>query len=137
MVLVVACAAGDRALGWGIIAPMARIGLVVLGVLLVAAAVAWFVILRPGVSVAASEDPDVTIECTASLGLDEDGCRGLGDAVLAGGPPTTTFELEDVARIRIDGGPFGGDCRVEYFLGRYPDEVAWTQEGACGVSSSG
>lgn len=115
---------------------MARIGLVVLVVLLVAGGAVWFVFLRPGVSVAASVDPDVTIECGASLDLDEDGCRGLGDTVLAGGPPTTTFELEDVARIRIDGGFLGGDCRVEYFLGRYPDDVAWTEDGTCGVSSS-
>lgn len=116
---------------------MVRIGLIVVVVVLVFGGAAWWLVLRPGVSVASSTNPDVTIECTASLDLDEEACRRLGDAVLEGGPPSTTFELEDVVRVRADGGPFGDECRFEYFLGRYPDEAIWTETAACGISSSG
>ncbi len=116
---------------------MARIGLVAVVLLVVAGAAAWFLLLRPGVSVASSVDPDVTIECSASLGVDEGVCRGLGDAALEAGPPSTTFELEDVVRLRLDRGPLGGECRFEYFLSRYPDEAIWTETAACGVSGSG
>jgi hypothetical protein len=115
---------------------MRRMSLLVVASLLVLGGAAWFLFLRPGVSIASSVDPGVTIECSSSLGVDEAACRGLGDAMLEAGPPSTTFELEDVVRIRLDRGLFGGECRIEYFLSRYPDEATWAEPAACGVTES-
>lgn len=70
------------------------------------------------------------IECDASTGV-SDGCADWGRDVLARGAPSRTFELEDVVRIRLVRAPFADDCTVEYYLGRYPDEVAWSEEIAC------
>ena len=57
--------------------------------------------------------------------------RAWGDAILAEGSPTTTFEAQDVVRLRLDREllGFGDTCRAEWFLGRYPDDVAWNEEG--------
>jgi len=112
-------------------AAMVRIGLVVLAALpavLVAA-----LLLRPGSSATSTVDADVIVECTGAAGVDEPGCRAWGDAILAEGSPTTTFEAEDVVRLRLDRELLGlaGTCRAEWFLGRYPDDVAWTEEVAC------
>jgi hypothetical protein len=63
-------------------------------------------------------------------------CAAWGDGLLARGAPSRTFELRDVVRVRLDRGILGGECSVAWFLGRYPDEPAWTDDVACGVSSS-
>jgi hypothetical protein len=111
-----------------------RIGLwvVVLLLVVVGAAVA-LVLLRPATAATSTVDPDVTIECAGAAGIDSDGCRAWGDAILAEGSPTTTFEAEDVVRLRLDRAPFGlGEaCRAEWFLGRYPEDVAWSEPVAC------
>jgi len=74
----------------------------------------------------------IEAECSGWTGVTER-CGAWGEAVLAGGAPSTTFELQDVVRIRMDRPSlgFGAQCTVEYFLGRYPDEVAWTEEIDC------
>ncbi len=95
---------------------------------------ALYVALRGGSAVlaTASGDPEITIECSGSTGV-ADGCRAWGDAVLASGPPSTTFEIEDVVRVRFDREllGFGSACSVSYFVGRYPDAPVWTEETAC------
>lgn len=111
--------------------PMARFAYpLALAAFLVVAAV-WYFVLRSPVEVAAPSDPDVTIECAPSTNMLEEGCRVWGDQVLLLGAPSTTFELEDVVRIRLERAPFSGPCRAEYFLGRYPDEVTWTERVDC------
>lgn len=94
-------------------------------------AAAWYLLLRPGVEVASSVDPDVTITCPASASVSEEGCRDWGDAMLAAGPPSHTFEMDDLARLSLVRGPFGGACEVSYFLQRYADDPAWTDAVAC------
>jgi hypothetical protein len=102
-------------------------------VLLLAAlgAAAWYLLLRPGVEVASTVDPDVTITCSASASVSEEGCRAWGDEVLAAGPPSHTFEMEDLAHLSLGRGPFGGPCEVSYFLQRYANDPAWTEEVTC------
>jgi hypothetical protein len=75
---------------------------------------------------------DATIECTGWTGATDD-CAAWGAEVLAEGSPSSTFELEDVGRIRLDRPTFGlaGGCTVEYFLSRYPDDIAWSEEIDC------
>jgi hypothetical protein len=74
----------------------------------------------------------ISVECTGWTGVAER-CREWGEAVLAAGAPSTTFELEDVVRIRLDRPTFGlaGRCTAEYFIGRYPNDVAWTEDVDC------
>jgi hypothetical protein len=103
---------------------------VAIAVLLVALGV-WYFVFRPTVEVAATERADVTIVCAPSASMAEDDCRAWGDSVLAMGAPSTTFELEDVVRVKFERAPFSGSCRAEYFLGRYPDDVVWTEDVDC------
>jgi hypothetical protein len=108
-----------------------RIGLIVLVAVL--AAVAAVLLLRPGVAATSSLDADVSVECTAATGVDDASCLAWGDGILAQGSPSTTFEAEDVVRLRLDREllGFGGSCTAEWFLGRYPDEVVWSERLAC------
>ena len=110
---------------------MVRIGVISLALLMAGLAVLLF--LRPASSATSTVDADVTVECTGSVAVDEPACRAWGDGLLAEGSPTTTFEAQDVVRLRLDRSllGFGGTCRAEWFLGRYPDDVAWTEEVAC------
>ena len=108
--------------------------LVILVVALVLAAGAVYVVRGAATSVISSHvgPMQISAECTGWTGVTER-CREWGEAVLATGVPTTTFELEDVVQLRLDRPTFGlaDRCTVEYFLGRYPDEVAWTEEVDC------
>lgn len=109
--------------------PLLSIG----GLVVIAAIVAAVLLLRPGTATTSTVDPDVRVECSGATGLAEPACRDWGDAILAEGSPTTTFEAEDVVRLRLDRALFGfGDsCRAEWFLGRYPDDVAWSDGVSC------
>jgi hypothetical protein len=90
-------------------------------------------VLRPATSVVSTVDRDVTVECGASAAVDETACRAWGDAILAEGSPTTTFEAQDVVRLRLDRSMLGiGEtCHAEWYLGRYPDDVAWSEPVDC------
>jgi hypothetical protein len=111
-----------------------RMRLVILVAVLVLAAGAVYVVSRAATSVVAEHvgPMQISAECTGWTGVTER-CREWGEAVLAAGAPSTTFELEDVVRIRLDRPTFGlaGRCTAEYFVGRYPDEVAWTEDVDC------
>jgi len=74
----------------------------------------------------------LTVECSGWTGV-TDGCAAWGEEVRAAGAPSATFELEDVVRLRFDRAMLGlvSDCTVEYHLGRYPEDVAWSAEIAC------
>jgi hypothetical protein len=109
---------------------------IVVGALILALVVgvgAWL-LLRPTIRVASSADADVTIVCAASTGTDADACGAWGDEVLAAGPPSTTFELDDLVRLELSRSAlgFGGECEAAYYLGRYPDRPVWTEPVACG-----
>ena len=108
-----------------------RIGLIVVLVALVSAF--GFLVLRPAVIATSSFDPDVTIECTVPTGARDAACASWGDAILGRGSPSTTFEAQDIVRLRLDREllGFGDSCRAEWFLGRYPEDVAWSESVAC------
>ncbi|MGH2402221.1 MAG: hypothetical protein ACRDE6_05875 [Candidatus Limnocylindria bacterium] len=105
------------------------------GVLAIVAVVAAaLVFLRVG-SVTTAEStlqPGVTIECADSTGVTGE-CAGWGDEILAAGPPSTTFEMDDLVRLRLDRPMLGfaSTCVAEYFVSRYPDDALWDDEVAC------
>ena len=115
----------------GIMPTMSRIAYPVAVLLLLAAAGVWYFVFRPSVTVTSAADPQVTIECAPSASLPEPECRAWGDEIIAAGAPSNTFEMDDVVRVRMERAPFNGSCRADYFLGRYPDEVVWTEEVTC------
>ena len=74
----------------------------------------------------------ITAECTGWTGVSSS-CVDWANDVLAQGAPSNTFEMEDVVRIRLDRPKLGfaATCEAEYFLSRYPDEVAWSEVVPC------
>ena len=102
-----------------------------LGTVVVVVALAW--LARPATRADSAVRPQVTIECAAMTGADEDACRAWGDAILDAGPPTFTFEMDDLMRLRIDQSVpgFGSRCEAVYFTSRYPDEAVWTEKIPC------
>lgn len=107
--------------------------MIAIGVVLVAVLAGAWVVARPGVSVASTVNAAVTIECTGATGIGADACGEWGDATLTEDRAPRTFEREDLRRLRIDRSllGLGGECRVEWFLWRYPDSPAWSDEVAC------
>jgi hypothetical protein len=106
--------------------------LIVAGGLALVIAVAAAVILgRPGTEAATGSG--VTVQCSAATGVDADGCRAWGEQILRQEPRTRTFRIDDVVRLSLDRELFGfGDrCRVEYFIGRYPDRPLRSEETPC------
>jgi hypothetical protein len=103
---------------------------VIMGIVVVA--LGAYVVSRSSSTTVVEDAAEATIECTGWSGVTED-CAAWGAEVLAVGAPSNTFELDDVVRIRLDHPTFGFAemCTVEYFLSRYPDEVAWTEEIDC------
>lgn len=89
-------------------------------------AVAAFV-LRSGstVTAASTVNPEVTIECAGSTSASTDECLSWGDSLLRTGPPSSTFEWDDLARIVLQRPMWGlsSTCEVAYFISRYPDEA--------------
>lgn len=104
------------------------------GLVVLAAVIGGMLLVaRPPVSVASASDADVTIECDAGTGLSADQCRSWGDATLAAGPPSATFEMDDVARLELTRSLFGlgSECSAVYAIERYPDRPAWTEPVDC------
>ena len=101
-------------------------------VLLLLVGIGAWQVLRSPVRATSGVDPDVTIVCAAASGLEQEACAAWGDEILAAGPPSTTFELEDLERLELARSLLGlGDCQVAFFLGRYPDDAAWTEATDC------
>ena len=60
----------------------------------------------------------------------------MGDRLLAGGPPSRTFNMEDLERLTLSGAPLGlGACRVADYLGRDLDSPVWNEETDCDAGS--
>jgi len=112
---------------------MRKIGATLLAVVLVPVAVAALLLARPTAQVASSVDPDVTIRCDGSTAVLRDACLVWGDEVLALGPPSSTFEMEDVAVLALSRPllGFGSPCQADYFLQRYPNDAAWNADIPC------
>ncbi|HEX5039133.1 MAG TPA: hypothetical protein VFW95_03250 [Candidatus Limnocylindria bacterium] len=110
---------------------MIRVVIAVVLVTLVGAA--FYLVVRPGQEVASGSNPGVTIACDGSTGVGADECRSWGDAVLALGAPSSTFEFEDVDRLRFSRPlfGFGSPCQVAYYLERYSDDPAWEDDVSC------
>ncbi len=91
-----------------------------------------FVVTRPSLRTTSTVDPDVTIRCEASAPSAE-ACLAWGDDLFAAGAPSTTFEMQDVAQLVIRRPLFGlgTPCEVDYILGRYPDDPAWSEATPC------
>ena len=109
-----------------------RIGL--LGLLVVAFVALWFFVLnRPTWEAMSAVDADVTVECDGSTSVSEASCPAWGDEVLALGAPSTTFEMQDLVRLRLSKPllGFGSPCQIEYFLQRYPEEAVWDEHIPC------
>ena len=102
-------------------------------VVVVVAVIAWLALGRSPVEATSTADPDVTVECSAATGVSASDCGAWGDEILALGAPSTTFEMDDLARLRIDRPlfGFGSPCQVEYFLERYPDDSTWDSDVPC------
>ena len=103
----------------------------ILAGVVVVVALAW--LARPSTRAASAVYPEVTIECAAMTGTDVDACRAWGDAILDRGPPSFTFEMDDLTRLRIHRSVlgFGSTCEVSYFTSRYPDDPVWSDEIPC------
>ena len=89
-------------------------------------------VLRPPVQVTSAADPDVTVECAATTGVNAADCLAWGDALIEGDPPSFTFEMDSLSRLRFDRSWFGlgSACQVSYLISRYA-EAAATDEVAC------
>jgi hypothetical protein len=112
---------------------MRMIAAALLVVVLAAAAIGAYLLLRPPVETTSSVRPAVTIRCDGSLSATEESCRAFGDAVIEMGAPSTTFEMDDVARLLISRQMLGvgSSCEVAYTLQRFPDDPLWTAEMEC------
>jgi len=109
-----------------------RIVIGVLILVLVGAGIYLF-LLRSPVEAPSAALATVTIECDAWAGVSADGCGAWGDRLLAAGPPSRTFNMKDLERLRLSGAPLGlGACRVAYYLGRDLDRPVWDDETDCG-----
>ena len=78
--------------------------------------------------------PGVAIVCSGSTRISSaEACRAWGDAILGEGPPSHTFNIEDLARLELSRPLLGlaGACEADWFLGRYPDDAVWAEEVAC------
>jgi hypothetical protein len=106
----------------------------ILGAIVLAGLAVWFLVLsQPTVAGSSAVDPDVTIECDGSTSVSEESCLAWGDEVLTRGAPSTTFEMQDLVRLRFSKPMlgFGSPCQVEYFLQRYPDDGVWREDIPC------
>ena len=101
--------------------------------LLAVAGVLAYLFLRPPAEAVSSLDPDVEIECSAATGVSVETCRAWGDEILARGAPSTTFEMDDLARLVVDRSTWGlsATCEVDYFISREADNRAWHESIAC------
>lgn len=94
---------------------------------------AFAYLARAAIRVTSDADADVTIECAPTTGVDPDACLAWGDAIAGEGQPSFTFEMDDLARLRIDRPMvgFSATCEVAYFTSRYPDDAVWMEEIPC------
>lgn len=110
---------------------MRKVGVALGAVAVVLAALVVFALLRTTTEVSSSVDPDVTVRCDGSIA--EDACAAWGDAILADGAPSFTFDMENLVRLELSRSMFGvgATCEAAYFIGRNPNEAVWTEEFAC------
>lgn len=104
---------------------------VVVAVVLVGAG--WLILGRAGVEATSTVDPDVTIRCDGATSVSEETCLAWGDDILRAGPPSHTFEFDDLARLDLTKALFGfsDTCEASFFLERYAEDPAWNEEVPC------
>lgn len=108
-----------RSVRWSIVAGGAAVVVAVVGGAL----------LRPVTT--ATTDAGVAVECVGVA--DESACAAWGASVLEAGPGIRVFDPEDLERVRLGRSILGlfGECRAEYFLGRYEDSAAARETVPC------
>jgi len=101
--------------------------------LVVVVAFIAFLAARTPVTATSQVLAGVVVSCDAGIGLESEACRDTVDAIISAGPPTRTFELEDVARVDLRRSMFGfgPECEAAWFLERYPDDPVATEAVAC------
>lgn len=112
---------------------MRKIGAALTAVVLVPVAVATLLLARPAVDVVSSADPDVTIRCDGSTSVPPAVCLDWGNQLLRAAPPSMTFEMQDLARLEISRPMLGfaAECRVAFFLQRYPNDSVSEEVSEC------
>ena len=108
--------------------------LVLLAGIGIVAVLGGIILLRAATSTVAEHvgEQQISVECTGWTGVST-GCRDWATEILAQGAPSNTFEMDDVSSMRLDRPMLGfaATCVAEYFVSRYPDEVAWTEDVPC------
>jgi hypothetical protein len=96
---------------------------------LVVAVAVTVVLLRPTATVTTSGG--LRVEC-AGIG-EEPACAAWAEAVLADGPGIHTFDPDELEGVRLGRSVLGlwGECRAEYFLGRFGDDVVAQEQVPC------
>ena len=111
-----------------------RAGVMLVAVVVLVAAVV-FLALRPPARATGSGGgaSGVAIECAAGAGLDDAACARWGTERLAEGPPSNTFEMEDLGRLALTRDLLGlaGPCHAAYYTTRYADDPVWTEVVPC------
>ena len=94
-----------------------------------AALVVGAFLLRP--TSTATTASGVTVECAGVA--DDSACAAWAATVLADGPGMHTFDPDDLEHVRLGRSVFGliGDCRAEYFVGRFGGEPVARETVAC------
>lgn len=108
--------------------------LVLLAGIGIVAVLGGIILLRAATSTVAEHvgEQQISVECTGWTGVST-GCRDWATDILAQGAPSNTFEMDDVSSMRLDRPMLGfsATCAAEYFVSRYPDEVAWSEDVPC------
>ena len=115
---------------------MRKVGVALGAIVVVLAGLIVFALMRTPTEVSSSIRPGVTVLCDGSTSMEA--CGSWGDAILADGAPSFTFDMEDLARLELSRSlfGFGSTCEAAYFTGRNPDDAVWTDVTNCPPSDA-
>lgn len=75
----------------------------------------------------------VAVVCQTATRVAATECSGWAEELLAAGAPSSTFDMEDLVRLKLDR-PWWGlsfECHSAYFISRYPDDPVWEVAVPC------
>ncbi len=110
---------------------MRKVVVAVGAVVVVLAVLVVLALWRTPTEVSSSVRPDVTVLCDSPI--PDEACRSWGDAILADGAPSFTFEMDDLDRLKLTRGMFGfgSACEAAYFIARELNEAVWIDDVSC------